>query len=402
MRYSPETAVTGSTVEGYALVTPQGRRSAVEGFKESSRQLRGTLAQELAGGCDHLGEQSKNLIKFHGSYQQEDRDARKQRSHGSAAKQYQFMVRCKIPGGRLTAAQYLAVDDLAGRFANATLRLTTRQGIQLHGVLTKNLKRTIAGINECLLTTLGACGDVNRNVMTCPAPHADHGIHAELQEAAARLAAQFAPRTGAYHEIWLDGQPLATGNETTDDEPVYGKTYLPRKFKMGLALPEDNCIDVFAQDLGFVAVVANDRLVGFNVLAGGGMGMTHGNANTFPHLAQPVAFVPAEELLPMAEAVITLFRDHGNRGDRKRARLKYLVHDWGVPMFRKALARYFGKPLQEPLPIEVRGFETHLGWQPQGNGQCYYGISIANGRIQDDGAMRLSSALRFMIELDET
>jgi sulfite reductase (ferredoxin) len=367
-------------------------------MKENSRQLRGTIALELAKDVDHFGEADKNLLKFHGSYQQEDRDARKTRRKEGVGKHYMFMVRCRIPGGKLTAQQYLAMDELAGAYANGTLRLTTRQSIQLHGVLKSNLKQTIAGINHCLLTTLGACGDVERNVMACPAPHDHDSVHAELQETARILAAHLAPRTRAYHEIWLNGQPVADHLAEADHEPLYGKVYLPRKFKTGLALPEDNCIDVHAQDLGLLAIVENGRIVGYNVLVGGGMGMTHGNANTFPHLAQPICFVPAAAVVGAAEAVVKLFRDHGNRADRKRARIKYLVHDWGVPKFRAVLSDYIGGTLQPPRPVEVHGFETHLGWHPQGKGKFYYGLSIENGRIKDEGSFRLRTALRALMQ----
>src|SRR5205823_2367828 len=203
---------------------PSPKRSAVEEIKENSRQLRGTIAEELAQDIDHLSEQDKQLLKFHGSYQQEDRDARKNRKKDGVGKHHMFMVRCKIPGGRLTAKQYLAVDDLAGAYANGTVRFTTRQGIQLHGVLKSHLRDTIAGINQCLLSTLGACGDVERNVMACPAPHYHEGVHAQLQETATLLAAHLAPRTRAYHEIWLDGPLLADAEGNTGDvEPLYGK-----------------------------------------------------------------------------------------------------------------------------------------------------------------------------------
>jgi sulfite reductase (ferredoxin) len=379
----------------------------METVKETSRQLRGTIDHELETDSDHFGDQDKQLLKFHGSYQQEDRDARKTRKKGEAGKEYIFMVRCKIPGGRLTAKQYLAVDDLAGACGNGTVRLTSRQGIQLHGVLKSHLKETIAGINECLLTTLGACGDVERNVMACPAPHYHHGIHAQLQETAAAIAAHLAPRTRAYHEIWLNGKQLfsrepkasaESGGPGADNEPLYGKVYLPRKFKTGLALPEDNCVDVYGQDLGLLAIVENGRIAGYNVLVGGGMGMTHGNANTFPYLAKPICYVPAQAVVSAAEAVVKLFRDHGNRADRKRARIKYLVHDWGVDKFRQVLSEYIGGELQLPRPIEVRGYETHLGWHPQGNGKWYYGISVQNGRVKDEGEMRLRSGLRALVE----
>jgi sulfite reductase (ferredoxin) len=370
----------------------------VEGIKENSRQLRGSIAAELLRDSDHFSDQDKQLIKFHGSYQQEDRDARKSRRKNGTGKQYMFMVRCKIPGGRLTAGQYLAIDQLAGAYANGTLRFTTRQGIQLHGVLKSKLKQTIAGINACLLTTLGACGDVERNVMACPAPHRHDGVHGQLQETAATLAAHLAPRTSAYHEIWLDGERVGERSAEPDVEPLYGKVYLPRKFKTGLALPEDNCIDIYSQDLGLLAIVENGVILGYNVLVGGGMGMTHGNENTFPHLAKPICYVPAEDVVQAAEAVVRLFRDHGNRADRKRARIKYLVHDWGVEKFREVLSGYLGGKPQEPRATEVTGFEPHLGWNPQGDGKWYFGLSVENGRVKDEGKLRLRSGLRHLVE----
>jgi sulfite reductase (ferredoxin) len=375
------------------------KRSGAENIKENSRQLRGTIALELAAESDHFSDHNQALIKFHGSYQQVDRDTRKNRRKEGVGKHYMFMVRCKIPGGRVTALQYLAVDQLADRYANGTLRFTTRQGIQLHGVLKGDLKATIAGINNCLLTTLGACGDVERNVMACPAPHEHDGVHAELQETATILAAHLAPRTRGYHEIWLNGERV---DESTDIEPLYGKVYLPRKFKTGLALPEDNCIDIYAQDLGLLAIVEDGRIVGYNVLVGGGMGMTHGKAQTFPHMAQPICYVPARAVVGAAEAVVRLFRDHGNRADRSRARIKYLVHDWGVEKFREVLSEYIGGALHMPKPVEPTRHETHLGWHPHGNtqgkGKFYYGISVENGRVKDEGTLRLRTALRLIVK----
>ena len=376
---------------------PAKPRSAVEVAKENGDYLRGTLAAELAGGGDHFGEQDKNLLKFHGSYQQENRDARKNRSKEGVGKHYMFMVRCRIPGGKLTADQYLAMDDLAGRYANGTLRFTSRQSIQLHGVLKRDLKETIAGINDCLLSTLAACGDVERNIMACPAPHAHDAVRAQLQATADLLAAHLAPKTRAYHEIWLNGKAVGEA-AGPDDEPLYGKTYLPRKFKTGLALPGDNCVDIYAQDLGLLAVVERGTIVGYNVLIGGGMGMTHGNATTFPHMGRAMGYVPADQVVRVAEAVIRLFRDHGNRADRKRARIKYLVHDWGVEKFREVLAGYYGEPLAEPAPVDVSGFEHHLGWHAQGDGRFWYGLCVENGRVKDDGPLRLRTALRTIIE----
>jgi sulfite reductase (ferredoxin) len=405
-----------STVASAGQKVPP-KRSGVEEIKENSRQLRGSIAAELYDEKDHFSEANKQLLKFHGTYQQEDRDARKNRKKDGVGKHHMFMVRCKIPGGRLSAAQYLALDGLASTHGNNTLRFTTRQGIQFHGVLKDKLQETIAGINHCLLSTLGACGDVERNVMACPAPHHHDGVHAQLQETAALLAAHLAPRSRAYHEIWLNGKPVASGQWlvaseennasslatshwplATVEEPLYGKVYLPRKFKTGLALPEDNCIDVYAQDLGLLAIVENGEIAGYNLLVGGGMGMTHGNANTFPHLARPICYVPARAVVGAAEAVVKLFRDHGNRADRKRARIKYLVHDWGVEKFREVLSDYLGGRPDQPRPIEVSGFESHLGWHPQGDGKWYYGLSVQTGRVKDEGTLRLRTGLRTLVQ----
>jgi sulfite reductase (ferredoxin) len=377
-------------------VKAEPKLSPVEGIKAASRQLRGTIALELANDeSDHFGEGDKQLLKFHGSYQQENRDARKNRKKEGVGKHYMFMVRCKIPGGRLLPHQYLAMDELSGKYANGTIRFTTRQSIQLHGVLKTNLRETIAGINTCLLSTLGACGDVERNVMACPAPKCD-GLHEELQQTAAILAAHLAPRTRVYHEIWLNGQKVEDAG--ADVEPLYGKTYLPRKFKTGLALPHDNCIDVYAQDLGLLAIVEDGKIAGYNLIVGGGMGMTHGNANTFPHLGRAICYVPASAIAPAAEAVIRLFRDHGNRADRKRARIKYLVHDWGVEKFRSVLAEYIGGALVPPRPVEPNEFDAHLGWHAQGDGRFWYGISVENGRVKDEGTFRLRTVLRAIVE----
>jgi sulfite reductase (ferredoxin) len=393
-RESPQPASHGPV----APIAQVPQPTSVETLKESSDYLRGKILAELADGSDHVSKDSYNLLKFHGTYQQEDRDARKQRDRTGVHKHYMFMVRCKIPGGKLTAEQYLALDDLASLYANGTVRLTTRQGIQFHGVVKKDLQGTIRGINDTLLTTLGACGDVERNVMACPAPIHD-ALHQEIQAACDSIAEHLAPRTTAYHEVWLNGELLRNREEAAtraarqDTEPLYGKTYLPRKFKTGITLPHDNCIDVFAQDLGFVADVDADRIVGWNVLVGGGMGMSNSNPETFPFLAQPMCWVPRDRLLHAAEAVVKLYRDHGNRADRKRARIKYLVHDWGVPRFREVLSSYLTEPLILPKPIPIAEGHLHLGWEAQGNGLYWYGLSVENGRIKDDREFRLRSAL---------
>ena len=380
--------------------TAAPKPSAVEIIKENSQYLRGTLAEELAKGSDKFSDQDKQLIKFHGSYQQDNRDARKDRQRAGSGKSFMFMVRCKIPGGKLTASQYLAMDRIAEQYANSTLRITSRQGIQIHGVLKANLKRTIADINQCLLTTLGACGDVSRNVMSPSAPFATP-VYVEMQRQADILAQLFAPRSSAYHEIWLNGKELQRAGSVSDGpedvEPIYGKLYLPRKFKIAIALPEDNSTDIFAQDLGFLAHVESGGIVGYNVYAGGGMGMTHGNADTFAHIAQAICSITPDQLIAVAEGVIKLFRDHGNRADRKRARLKYVLHDWGVEKFRQTLQTYLPFALVPPRDIPITGFPLHLGWHDQGDGKFFYGISIENGRIKDDGEFCLRSALRELV-----
>ena len=383
---APEEAVT------------EPKPSPVEAIKTASRHLRGTIAEELADpSLDHLSEANKQLIKFHGSYQQEDRDARKNRSKAGVGKAYMFMIRLKLPGGKLTAGQYLAMDDIAGRYGNGTLRITTRQSFQFHGVLKENLTNTIGGINEALLSTLGACGDVNRNVIACPAPLNDP-TRRQMQQLADAVAAHLAPKAGgrSYHEIWVNGDRV--GGPEPADEPIYGKAYLPRKFKTAFALPHDNCTDILAQCLGYLAITENGEPVGYNLYAGGGQGRTNGKEETFPHLAQPIAFLDPDEVVPAAEAVCKLFRDHGNRADRRRARLKYVVHDWGVERFREVFARdYFGKPIRLPKHAPITGLDLHHGWQPQGDGKWFLGLSVENGRIKDEGPQRMRSGLRAIV-----
>ena len=372
--------------------------SPVEGFKAASRNLRGTIAEEMADpNVDHLGEANKQLIKFHGSYQQEDRDARKTRGKAGVGKAYMFMVRLKLPGGKLTADQYLAMDDLCGKHANGTLRVTTRQSFQFHGILKADMKPLLQGINDTLVTTLGGCGDVNRNVVSCPAPLSDPA-RKQMQQLADDVAAHLAPRAGAkaYHEIWLNGESVPAGEAASGvAEPIYGNVYLPRKFKIGFALPDDNCTDVLAQCLGFLCVRENGQPVGYNLYAGGGQGQTNSMPDTYPLLAQPVCYVEPGEVVRAAEGICKLFRDHGNRADRKRARLKYVMKDWGIEKFREVFARdYWGTPLRMPKDVPITGLDLHHGWQAQGDGKWFIGLSVENGRIKDDGRLRLRSGLR--------
>jgi sulfite reductase (ferredoxin) len=296
------------------------------------------------------------------------------------------MVRVRIPGGRLTAEQYLALDALAGGYADGSLRITTRQSIQFHGVVKAGLKSAIAEINKALLTTLAACGDVVRTVTTPPAPIRDP-VHDRLEAETRRLSSHLLPRTRAYHEIWVDGAPWEPNegqeNAGASDEPdpLYGERYLPRKFKIGLAIPEDNTIDVLTNDLAIVALFEGDRLTGYNFLLGGGHGMTHNNPKTYPRLATSVAFVEPEDLLEVAAAVVRLHRDHGDRGNRRHARLKYVIAENGEEWARERLSEYLGKPLEPCREMPAFVVPDHLGWHDQGDGKLYLGLPVSSGRI---------------------
>ena len=369
--------------------------SPVEKVKELSRGLRGDLAAELAQRTTHVSDESAQLLKFHGTYQQEDRDQRRAQRGTDAEPAHQFMVRCKIPGGVLSGPQYLVIDELADRYGNGTLRVTTRQGNQFHGVLKGDLKATIRAVNDALVTTLGACGDVVRNVVSCPAPKS-RGLQEQVFSVARRLSDHLLPRTRAYHEIWLDGQQVAGG--PLESEPIYGTRYLPRKFKVAFAFPDDNCCDVHSNDLGFLVVQEGGQLLGFNVLVGGGMGKTHGKEDTYPRLADVLGFAATEQVVGVAEAVVKVQRDHGNRSDRRHARLKYLLDKEGLDWFRKHVERQLGRRLSPPADVEVSGIADHLGWHAQERGRSFLGLFIENGRIRDAGNSRLRSGIRRVVE----
>jgi sulfite reductase (ferredoxin) len=367
--------------------------SKVELAKRHGRHLRGTIADGLAGDATHFGQNDIHLLKFHGTYQQDDRDARRAREAEGPEKAYNFMVRVAVPAGMLEAEQYLALEELADRHAGGALRVTSRQGLQFHGVLKGDLKATIAGVNHHLLTTLAACGDVERNVMGCPAPLADEA-HETVRRVARAIAEELRPRSRAYHEIWLDGEKQAS---TEEEEPFYGDQYLPRKFKTAVGLASDNCVDIYAHDVGLLALVIAGEVHGFNLLVGGGQGMTHHKANTAAHLAQPLAFVPAAHAVESVRAVAAIFRDYGNRADRRHARLKYLLEEWGLERFREEFARRVSFPVAPPLPLPRLPFHDHLGRHPQGEGSWFYGVFIQSGRIFDAEGHRLKSALHEII-----
>jgi sulfite reductase (ferredoxin) len=370
--------------------------SQVERIKLASDGLRGDLKEQLAAGTEPFDEAGYQLLKMHGAYQGYDRDSATERKQRGLDKEWEFMVRARIPGGRLTAGQYLALDDLAAAHGGGSLRITTRQGIQFHGIAKGDLKANIAGINRALLTTLAACGDVVRNVTATPAPVAD-AKHRRLQDDARMLSTELLPATRAYHEIWL-GEERVAGGAPDEADPLYGERYLPRKFKIGLAAPDDNGIDVLTNDLGIVALFEGDTLTGYNLALGGGLGMTHNKPNTYPRLATPLAFVGPDDLLRAVKAVVALQRDHGERGDRRHARLKYLVDDKGLDWIKATLEEYFGGKLEPARKTAVFQVPDHTGWHAQGDGRYWYGIGIASGRIRDRDGVLVRSALRRIVE----
>ena len=373
--------------------------SPVEVFKEGSNYLRGEIASELTDEKPDFGKGSIQLLKHHGTYQQDDRDRRAEARAAGQSKAYMFMVRTKIPGGRITGKQLLAELDIGDELGNGTLRITSRQGLQLHRVLKDDLKDSIQRINDCGLTTLGACGDINRNVMCCPAPYTD-GIHQGMRELADELAAHFAPRSGAYREIWLqdengEKEKVASGEGDAESiEPIYGAHYLPRKFKIGIALPEDNCIDVYTHDLGFITLHDGQNITGYNVLVGGGLGVTPSAKKTFPALGKKLCHIKPEQAIDVATAIVKVQRDYGNRSDRKVARLKYLIHNWGIERFKAKVEEYYGQTLDAPTEEDIHSFDNHMGWYEQGDGKWFYGLNVENGRILDNDTIQLKTALR--------
>jgi len=376
--------------------------SAVEGIKERSRYLLQPIKDELGNGLDHFSEDAVQVLKFHGSYQQDDRDLRMaMRQRGEKGKAYSMMIRNKIPGGRMTSKQMLAELDLADELGDTTIRLTTRQSIQFHHIPKKDLRALIKRINEIKLSTLGACGDINRNVMCCPAP-IDDEPHRAMRTLTDELAVALAPRTSAYYELWLTdettGEKELVGGDIDKPaeivEPLYGKYYMPRKFKVGVGLPEDNCIDIYTQDLGFLCVHEHGKVLGYNVIVGGGFGVTPANKKTHPALGKKLCFCTPEQAVDVAKAVVKTQRDHGDRSDRKVARLKYTLERLGVERFKTFVEEHFGGPLPDPHPADVHGFDDHIGWQEQGDGKWLFGLNVENGRIKNEGSFRLKSAIR--------
>lgn len=371
--------------------------SKAEATKQQSRQLRGHLARDLADTATPFDGEGYSLLKFHGIYQGYDRDSATELKQAGNSKHYQLMVRVRIPGGRLTAAQYLALDEIGGKYANDTLRVTTRQSIQFHGIIKSGLKAAMGEINAGLMTTLAACGDVVRTVTTVPAPIRDR-VHDRLEADARLLGSALLPQTGAYKEIWVDGTPWSEDQGADEPrDPLYGDRYLPRKFKIGLAVPEDNTIDVLTNDLGIVALWEGGELAGYNFFLGGGHGATHNKPETYPRMGTAVCFVEPGDLVEAARAVVRLHRDWGDRGNRRHARLKYVIAERGEEWARKRLSEDLGKTLEPCHPMAKFQVPDHLGWHEQGDGKLYFGIPISSGRIADDARSHLRTALREIV-----
>ena len=371
----------------------QGKPSKVEGIKTASKRLRGTIAAELAESTPIFDESDHQLLKFHGIYQGYDRDTATALKQQGLDKRHEFMARIKAPGGVMTAEQYLVADELAQRYAGLGLRITTRQGLQFHAVVKDNLWKVIHGVNEALLTTFAACGDVVRNVTATAAPIAD-AKHRRMRDDANMLSRELLPQSKAYHEIWVGDTQVAPRFEEPEVDPLYGATYLPRKFKIGIAAPDDNGIDVLTNDLAVIPHFAGDVLEGYTLAIGGGLGMTHNKPHTYPRIATPIAFIGPDELLEGAKAVVKLHRDHSDRSDRKHARLKYAVDAMGLEVAKAELERHFGRPMAPPRPLPSFQVKDHIGWHEQGDGKWYLGVTIESGRIEDRDGYRLATALR--------
>ena len=361
-----------------------------EEIKAAIPTLAGTIAATFNDPAnDHFSEDDNQFLKFHGSYQQDDRDLRK------TGKKYIMMIRGRIPGGVMTAKQWQVFDFLATTYANNTLRITTRQSIQFHGILKSGLRAVIHGINQSLLSTLAACGDVNRNVMAAPVPAYTKAREQVIADAN-KVALALAPQTKAYHSIWIDGVQLNLDADENKNfvDPLYGKTYLPRKFKIAFAIPPVNDVDIFTNCLGFIAVVENDKLVGYNLAVGGGMGRSHGNTQTYPRLADVIGFFTPDKLVDVAKAVLTIHRDFGDRTDRKHARLKYVVAERGVKFMQDEVNQRAGITLAPAKPYKFTTTSDLLGWHQATDGKWFLGLFVETGRVKDVDGHKLKTALR--------
>lgn len=379
------------------LPPQEGKPSDVEEMKAASNYLRGTLEQsmqdELTSGIPDL---DNRLMKFHGSYLQDDRDQRLERERKKLEPAYQFMVRLRMPAGVATSKQWLKLDELADKYGNGSIKLTTRQTIQFHGILKWNMKKHMQEINSVLLDTIAACGDVNRNVM-CNANPYQSNLHREVSDIASQISQHLLPRTNAYYEIWLDHEKVVDTQE--EQEPIYGALYLPRKFKIGIAVPPANDVDVFSQDIGLIAVVEKDELIGFNVAIGGGMGMTHGDTKTYPQLARVIGFVAKEKIVDVCEKIMTVQRDYGNRSVRKNARFKYTIDRLGLDNVKQEIEARLGYQFEEVREFHFDHTGDRYGWIKGEDGKYHYTLFIQNGRIRDFDNYPLKSAIREIAEI---
>ena len=388
------------------------KRSKLEDIKERSNFLREPLATELLEDTTHFSEPAIQILKFHGSYQQDNRDNRVK----GQEKDYRMMLRTRTPGGFVPPQLYLTLDDLCDKYGYHNLRATTRQAFQLHGILKKNLKATLGAIVRSMGSTLGACGDLNRNVMAPPAPFKNRPEYDLAWTYADNVADLLTPQTGAYYEIWVDGEKVISGEEDPavkaardrngngtivheGEEPIYGDRYMPRKFKCCVTVPGDNSVDLYSQDVTLVVMTdESGELQGFNVFAGGGMGRTHNKEETFARIADEICYVDKADVYDLLKAIVATQRDYGDRFNRRHARMKYLIHDWGVEKFRQVMQGYFGKPLETFKPLPPFKYEDYLGWHEQGDGKWFVGLSVQNGRVYDEGSFKLKTALRQIVE----
>ncbi|PTB80773.1 beta subunit of assimilatory sulfite reductase [Trichoderma longibrachiatum ATCC 18648] len=370
-----------------------------EDIKLESNFLRGTIAEELKDtSTGAISAANSQLTKFHGTYLQDDRDVRDERKAQGLEPAYSFMVRCRLPGGVATAAQWLQMDDISSKLGNETMKLTTRQTFQFHGVVKGKLRPTMQAINRALMTTIAACGDVNRNVM-CSSLPAQAKLHEQVQSYAAKISNHLLPSTNAYHEIWLadenDKKVQVAGDAVQDFEPLYGPTYLPRKFKITIAVPPHNDTDVYAHDIGLIAIVGeNGELEGFNVLAGGGMGATHNNKKTYPQTGRMFGYVAKEDVHIACEKIMLVQRDHGDRKNRKHARLKYTIDDMGVEVFKGKVEELWGSRFDKPRAFEFKSNVDTFGWQRDEFGLNHFTFFIENGRIEDTPDFQMKTGLR--------
>ncbi len=374
--------------------------SPVERIKKASDGLRGTLKESLTDGITGaLREDDQSLIKFHGMYQQDDRDRREERSAKKLEWLYSYMIRLRLPGGFLRPDQWIGLHHIAGEYSTGVIKITTRQTVQLHGILKSSIKPTIKAFNTMALDSIAACGDVNRNVM-CSAHPGESPLHAEVFRYADKISLLALPKTRAYYEVWLDEEQL---EDKKEDDPLYQDRYLPRKFKIAIAIPPNNDTDIFTNDIGLIAVIDDGKLKGFNIAAGGGLSATHGNAQTYPRLASMLGFVDTEEkVLKTVYEIMTIQRDYGNRADRKLARLKYTIDRIGVPGFKEELEKRIGFKLEEAKPYQFTERKDHYGWQQNYEGRWNYTLFVENGRVLDSDELPMKTGLLEVAKLGKS